>query len=170
MTAPQTSVPTTMVAGVVGQLADLYTIEHGDIISVTSTEASAEIAFGLAVKRGTTDDTALLLTAIANTVLGVVVHSHLFSKPDELGTTGLKPGVTFDVLRAGRLYVICEENVTPTSGVHVRALASGGNTTIGQFRATADGTNSIDISAFAQWMTTTTAGDIAVLEVNFQGA
>lgn len=170
MSAPQTSVPATMTIGLVGQLADLWTLNSGDVWSATNAEASAEIAFGLAVKRGTADGSMNVLTAITEAVFGVTVFNHLFSKPDELGDTGMKPNVTGDVLRMGRIYVLTETNITPASGVFVRALVSGGNTTIGAFRGTADGVTTIDISAFAQWVTTATAGNLAVLEVDFLGA
>jgi hypothetical protein len=36
------------------------------------------------------------------------------------------------------------------NGVHVRAVANGGNTTIGAFRATKDTNKTIDISHFAR--------------------
>lgn len=170
MSAPQTSVPSSMTVALAGQLGDLWTQENGDIWSATNAEASAEIAFGLAVKRGTADNTMNVLTAITEVVLGVTVFNHLFSKPDELGDTGMKPKVTGDVLRMGRIWVVTETNVTPASGVFVRALPNGGNTTIGAFRGTADGTNTIDVSSFAQWVTSGSAGGLALLEVDFLGA
>lgn len=166
---PQTSVPANMVTGTEGALADLWTEENGIIESATSEETTAEIAFGLAVKRGTADDGVLLLTAITEAVRGVAVFSHLYSKPDELGDTGLKTKVTFDILRFGQINVIAETNVTPASGVFVRAVATGSQRA-GAFRGTADGITTIDVSAFFSWKSTTTAGDPAVLEVNLIGA
>src|SRR6185295_11773735 len=97
MSAPQTSVSSTLPIGVAGQLADLWTQENGNVASATNEEASAEIAFGRAVKRGTADGSMKVLTAITEAILGITVHSHLFSKPDELGDTGLKSKVTGDV-------------------------------------------------------------------------
>lgn len=166
---PQTSVPANMVIGTEGALADLWTEENGVVESGVSEEATAEIAFGLAVKRGTADDGVLLLTAITESIRGVVVHSHLYSKPDELGDTGLKTKVSLDLLRFGQIWVIAETNVTPASGVFIRAVATGSERA-GAFRGTADGTDTIDASAFFSWKSTTTAGDPALLEVNLIGA
>jgi hypothetical protein len=169
MSAPQTSIPSTFPIGIEGQLADLWTEENGDVLSATNEEASAEIAFGRAVKRGTADDSMKVLTAISDTILGITVHSSLFSKPDELGNVGMLPKVTGDVLRMGRIIVTTETAVTPTSGVFVRALVNGGATIIGGFRGTADGVTTIDITAFAQWITSAGVGELAVLEVDFLG-
>jgi hypothetical protein len=169
MSAPQTSVPTTPAIGVEGQLADLWTQEIGDVRTATSEEASASIAFGRCVKRGTADDSMKILTAITETILGITVYSPLLSKPDELDAVGMTPKTVGSVLRMGRIIVTSEDAVTPASGVFVRALVNGGNTIIGGFRGTADGVTTIDISAFAQWTSSAAAGALAELEVDFLG-
>lgn len=161
---PQTAVSALLI-GVDGQLADLWTELNGDVAPLISEEASAEIPFGVAVKKGAADDGALKLTAITEAVHGIVVYSPLFSKPDELGDVGLKPKVSFGVLRVGRILARPENSVTPASGVFVRAVATG-NEVAGAFRGTADGTDTIDISAFASWRSTAGAGELAVLEID----
>lgn len=166
----QTAISNPAPIGVVGQLADDWTVNAGAVDSVTNQEASAEIAFGLAFKRGTADDTAKVLTAITEAVDGISVFEQDFSKPDQLGDTGVKPNVTFRCIRFGRIIVVAEDNVDPTKGVFVRALANGGNTIIGGFRGTADGVTTIDISAFGKWRSTATAGNPVVLEINLIGA
>ncbi len=167
MSAPQTSVSATLPIGVAGQLADLWTEENGDIASAISEEERSEIPFGVAVKRSS-DDGAKLLAAVTDAVYGVVVFGHLYSKPDELGDVGLKPGVTIDVLRMGRVLVPIEGPVTREGGVHVRVVASGPNTIVGAFRGTADGTNTIDLSAFASWVRSA-SGDLGLIELNVLG-
>lgn len=162
---PQTTVETTMPIGVAGQLADLWTEQNGDIISVISEEASAEIPFGVAVRQGTADDGALLFTATSQVPLGVVVFAHHFAKPDELGDTGLKPKVVFGVLRRGRIIVFPEEAVTPASEVRIRAVAAGAEVK-GAFRATADSTDCIDITPFAKWRSSADANEPAILEID----
>lgn len=169
MSAPQTSVPTTPAIGVEGQISDLWTQQSGDVRTATNEEASTSIAFGRAVKRGTADDSMKVLTAITETVQGITVYSPLFSKPDELDAVGMTPKTVGSILRMGRITVTSEDAVTPASGVFVRAIANGGNTIIGGFRGTADGITTIDISAFAQWMTSAGAGALAELEVDFLG-
>lgn len=166
---PQTTVPTTLVVGSDGQLADLWTEENGVVDSVTSEETTAEIAFGKAVKKGTADWSALNLTAITEAVRGFAVWSQRYAKPDELGDTGLKPKVTFGILRMGRMIVKPEDGVDPTKSVFIRAVATGSEIP-GSFRGTADGTDTIDISAVATWMSTASAGEPAVVEINLLGA
>lgn len=156
--------------GVAGQLADDWTVNNGAIDPVTSAETTNQIGFGLGVKRGTTDDSALLLTANTDALDGISVFEQDFSKPDQLGATGILPSITFRVCRFGRIVVVPEDGVDPTKGVFVRAVANGGNITIGAFRGTADGSNTIDVSAFGKWRSTATAGNPAVLEINLIGA
>lgn len=166
---PQTSVGATMTIGFEGDLADLWTVENGAVDPVTSEETTAEIPFGVAIKKGTASDSAKLLTAITETVDGIAVREDDFSKPDQLGDTGIRPKVTFRVIRFGRIRVAPEDAVTEASGVHVRAVATGSERA-GAFRGTADGTDTIDISAFAKWRSAASGGSLAVLEINLIGA
>lgn len=167
---PQLTVPSPLPIGVAGQLADLWTEENGDIISVISEEASAELVFGIAVKKGTADDGVLNLTAITEIIHGIIVYSPRFSQPDELGTIGLKPKTAhFGLLRMGRILVFTETSITPASSVFLRAIATGPNPLVGGFRGSADSTNTIDISAVASWRSTAGAGALAVLEIDLLG-
>jgi hypothetical protein len=169
---PQTSVLSPLPIGVAGQLADLWTIENGDVISAISEEVSAALAFGIGVKKGAADDGVLNLTAITDSFYGIIVYSPLFSQPDELNATlgGLVPRAAhFGLLRMGRVFVFTETNVTPASSVFLRAIGTGPNPLVGGFRGTADSTNTIDISAVASWRTTASAGSLAVLEIDLLG-
>ena len=165
----QTEVLDRMPIGIPGQLADLHTAEFGDVMSVTNEEAAAEIPFGVMVKAGTADDSAKLLAANTDKLRGITVFAHNFSKPVQLGDTGLKPGVTFGLLRKGRIYVRVEDAVTPASEVHVRAVAAGLEVK-GAFRGTDDGTDTIDITAFAKFICSADAGEVAVVEVDMTNA
>lgn len=161
----QTAIETTMPIGVAGQLADLWTEENGDVVSGTSEEETAEIPFGVMVAQGAADDGVLALAATDDVLAGVVVFSHVYAKPYELGDVGLKPGVTMGLLRKGRIIVFPEDAVTPESTVHVRAVAIG-EEVAGAFRGSPQGTDTIEITAFAKWRTTGGDGDPAVLEVD----
>ena len=165
----QTAVNTRMPIGIPGQLADLHTEEFGDVVSAVSEEAAAEIPFGVMVKQGTDDDDVKLLAAVADPIKGIVVHASNFSKPVQLGDTGLKPGVHFGILRKGRIFVTTEDAVTPLSEVHVRAVAAGAEVK-GAFRGTGDGTDTIDITGFAKWVTSAGAGEVAILEIDMTQA
>lgn len=169
---PQTAVNSPLPTGIEGDIADQWTAEEGAIDTAVNSESTAQLPFGIGVKRGASDDTILNFTAITEALDGITVYENDYAQPYELGTTGVLPGFTMRVCRFGRIKVIPEDNVDPTKGVFVRALANvgGGFPRVGSFRGTADGVNTIDISAFGKWRTTTSAGSIAILEINLIGA
>ena len=158
----QTSYAVNMSAAFAGMLADG---SASDVIALTNKEASAEMPFGVAVAfEGSTDDTgALSPDALTDKIAGLLLHAHNYAKPNELGDTGLKPGATLNVLRKGRMWATCEDGCSPGSRLHVRVLAG----TEGALRASADGVNTIDSTTQGIWLTTATAGNLAVLEVDF---
>lgn len=153
--------------GIKGQLADSGA--H-DVISMVNNESSQEMAFGLAVVfEGSTDDQgALAPDAISEQVAGILVHSHAYSNDSDgdLGTTGLKPGAILNVLRKGRIWVEAEEAVSPGDPLWIRAVVTG-NEEEGALAMQADSTDMIDSSNQGRWLTTATAGNIALLEVDF---
>lgn len=161
----QTAVNTRMPIGIPGQLADLHTTEFGDTVSVTNTEASAEIAFGLMVKNGTTQDSALLVAAAADAddLVGIAVHANNFAYPEQIGDTGLKPGTTFAALRKGRIFVIAVDAVTPDDEVHMRHSGTGVK---GSFQKTAVAGETLDLTGFAKWNTSAGVGEVAILEID----
>jgi hypothetical protein len=151
---PQTSVSSDPAAAFPGMLGDVRPKATDSFING---EASAEIPFGFAVCQGTLDNEALLPAAAGDRLklLGVVQHSHAYNKDNELGTAGLKPEVTMNVLANGRIWVALDEDVTPASAVRVRHTAvSLGK---GSFRASAVANGTFDISKFARWCGTYTA-------------
>lgn len=173
----QTEVLDRMPIGIPGQLADLHTAEFGDVVSATSEEASAEVPFGVMVKDGTDDDLVKNVNATNNKLAGITVFAHNFDYPVQRGDVGLKPGVTFGVLRKGRIYVRVEDAVTPASEVHVRAVTGGvngygtaGAETAGAFRGTQDATDTIDITGFAKYTSSADAGEIATVEIDMNQA
>lgn len=166
---PFSAALTAMTGAIAGSLYDLA---DNVVSSFISEEASAEIPFGVMVARGTADNGALKLhtssAAMDGILAGVVLHSNAYNKTNELGTTGLKPGIIMNVLRKGRVWVQVEEAVTPASVVKVRAVASGGEVA-GAFRDTADSTDCVDISRMARYLTSAGAGELAVLELDLTG-
>lgn len=173
---PQTSVASRMSVGLAGLIGNLDGMRNASVVSATSSEASAEIPFGVMVQRGSADGTAKNLSTSAaamaanNLLLGVSTLAQGFDEPNELSNDddgGLMPEATFGVLIEGPIYVVPEENVTPASDVRVRAVA-GGAEVLGAFRATADSTDCVDISAFARWMETGTAGSPTLLYIDMK--
>lgn len=170
----QTAVASKMTAGLAGQLFSLGDAADARLGSATSAESSAEIGFGLMVIRGSADGSALLphtsaaAMVAAPLLLGVVVLSHGFAEPQELADTdsgGLKPKTTFTVLEEGEIWVIPEDNVTPASDVRVRVVAAGAEKA-GAFRAAADSTDCVEISAFARWRSSASGGSPARLWID----
>jgi hypothetical protein len=160
---PQTAVDN-MAPYLAGQLADSG---RNDVLSKTSEEASAEIPYGVMVAQGTADDGVVLLAATTDVLVGVSVLSHDYAVGVEVGDTGYKPKTTFGVLNVGRIAVLVEEAVTPASSVYVRAVAAGAEVK-GAFRDTADGTDTIDISSFARYVTSAGAGEIAIVDIDMR--
>lgn len=136
LSMPQTSVATTPDAGIPGQIAESA---WGEPLSLLNEEESAEIAFGLLLKRGTADGTCKLLSATSDTPVGLSVHSHGYAAGVEVGDTGVKPAFMLGVMSKGSAFVFVEDAVTEEGDeVHVRAVASDGQPA-GSFRATVDG-------------------------------
>lgn len=176
MTAPQTSVSTPDI-GVPGQVLNLHTSQSGKISSATSEEASASIPFGVMVKGGTADRTAKNLAANSDVLKGIAMWSGNYHRDLEVDENGLRPGCTFDVLEVGETIVRVEDAVTPASEVHVRAVIGGANgygaagaETKGAFRGTADGADTIDISAFAKYISSADAGGIAKISIDMRNS
>ncbi len=166
-TARQTSVADAAVS-FPGLIADARSCE---VDSRFSEESATNIPFGVMVVRGTDEDNGVLLphtnaATAAPICAGVVVHGHDFSIDTELATDGLKPGVSFRVLRKGRVWVQVEEAVNPGDAVRFRAAAAGQK---GAFLKTASAGNTVNISKFAQWMSTVTAAGEALLEIDMVG-
>lgn len=170
MAARQTSVAAAAL-GFPGMLSDA-TPHQCD--SRVSEEASAEIPFGTMVIRGADEDNGALQlhTSSAATVAllaGIVVHTHNYAKPTQLGDIGLKPGVVLNLLQKGRIWVTTEDACDPGDTVKVRAIAAGAEVK-GAFRVAADASDCVDISKFARWITSAGAGGVAMLEIDMTNA
>ncbi len=170
MTIPQTTYGATMAIGIEGQLVGSGPHE---VIPCYNDEASAEIAFGRAVKYGATatDNFGVLFpTAETDKIVGITVHSHEYSKGftgAALGTTGVNAGFPLSILRKGRILVRCEDAVTRGDRLWVRAVGSTPPEYLGGLNNADDGTDTIDCTKQGQWMTSADAGGLAELEVDF---
>lgn len=118
----------------------------------------SNVLFGKAVTFGTNDNQCKALSAISEKVAGVVIHKHV-----EEGILLEKEAVS--LLRKGRIYVKVEEAVSPGDQVHVRAVVSG-QEEAGSFRASADGTDTINISSKAEYLSSAEAGEFALVDIN----
>lgn len=160
-----------MEEAVAGLLADNSLTK--DCLPYTNGEASAEIPFGVMVAHDSTEGFVELLNtsaaAMATELAGVSVFGQSYAKTEQLGTTGLKSKVTFDVLQRGRIYVQVEDAVAIGDPVRVRAVANGIEVK-GAFRTAADGTDCVNISKFARWIRGAGIGELAVVEIDMTNA
>lgn len=172
--AVQTSVVVTPNRAFAGMLADdakndTLTLRNADAVSMPF---GAQISF-LRVAPATEQD-AILPAASTAIIAGTLVHKHnyarTFTLPDgtvagELDSTGLVVGVSFAVLRQGRIWVICEDGCNPGDPLFIRY--SGG--TLGASRSTdAGGSTCLNATNQGTWLTKASAGTIAKLEVDFR--
>ena len=160
----QTTVPANQAVSYAGMLGDATT---DNVDSMVSTEASAEVPFGVMVQHGTADTDAKLLSATSNKLAGVVLQSHAYAVGTELGTVGLLPKASLSVLRQGKVWVNVEEAVAVGGAVRVRAAGTG---TKGGFLTTASATNTIDCSKFCRFLTSTSGAGLALVEIDMSGA
>lgn len=168
----QTAYTTYQSIGFAGQLAD-----NGDheVLSYINAEASANMPFGIALKKGTGDQDAKLPAASADvtaaySLIGVAVHTHQVD-PGHVASSpvgaGAPPKYAVNVLTRGRILVQVEEAVTPTSPVFVRFAAGAGGTQLGAFRASADTATAVATPGTnLRYLTSAAAAGFAVLEVN----
>jgi hypothetical protein len=173
----QTTVTAAPLAGYPGMLDTAF--PHA-IATARSAEASAAIPFGKAVvwdsSTPATDRDVTLPTIESDSVMGIVVHSHNFSKTwvdsggnthGELSAVGLLPGTIFGVLRKGRILVTAATAVVAgVSKLWIRAVATVGET-LGALEDADDSTDMIDCTTKGTWMSTAGVGELAWLEVDF---
>jgi hypothetical protein len=163
----QTSIPSALTIAFAGMLADMC--EH-DIRTAVSVESSAEIPFGVMVAHDTTSDGAKLPAASTAKCMGVVTHSHAYDKPNELGTTGLKPKAVLNVLTRGRAWVTVEETVAVGDRGYIRYAAGAGGTQLGGFRKSAVTNETIDVTKNVKFLTAASAAGLALAEFDMMNA
>jgi hypothetical protein len=157
-----TNYSVTFTPGLVGGLAT------GSPYSVIGrlNEDSVVIPYGRAVVQGSTPDAAILPTSTAKDFIGVCYRVYAYENAQNAqGDFGYAPDLEFDILTKGDIWVEVEEAVAPGDAVFYRHQASGGNTTIGRFRKTADTATATQISQ-ARWASSTTGAGLAVLTLN----
>lgn len=113
-----------MDTAVEGQIAD--DSHKKDAFAHKNAEATDELAPGLMVARAADATHVERLDSSSDAMAGIAMFGHSYSKPEDIGDTGYKPGVELDVFQRGRIYVTAEDIVTPSSGVYVRMIAGDG--------------------------------------------
>ena len=165
---PQTSVITSSIAAIAGQLADVG--RDYNLASYFSQETTLQLQFGTMVMQGAADYGDNVVTAgnVAK-LLGVVVYSAAYQKGNELGASpdangklGILPMIAHNVLKRGRIWVLCEEAVSPVSPVRVRCTNAGNGA--GTFRTTSAGAGLSMLLGGARYLDTALIGGVSRVE------
>ena len=132
-----------------------------DKVSGISAEV-IEFGKGLAVTATEGEDAK---PAAAGFTFGGIAVQTLQGIPNSTGEAVYEIGEDITILKKGRIVVYSEQAVNPTLAVFLRHTL---NVTLvpGDFRVDIDTANAQDISAFAQWVSTTTGAGEAILEIN----
>ena len=160
-----TSYPTSPAIGFAGQLVD---VSPHFIASAINREV-APIPFGVALKKGTNEDEALLPVATTDVLAGIAVHRH---DVNTIGSSawstaaGIPVGDRFDLLKEGVIYVKVEEAVVQGDKAFVRFLTGAGGTQLGAWRKSADTATARAVNG-AYFLKGAAAGGIAPLYFNF---
>jgi hypothetical protein len=163
----QTSYTKNAALGRVGGLAD-----EKPPRDVVTGVAAAAIPFGLFLVRDTGGDdkvkvpTAAVDFTARGSLMGVALATQAIESQTGVAAANYPIGHAINVGKKVRVIVRPEDAVTPTSGVFVRHTSGGGGTVLGSFRTDADTATAADISAYARWMSSADAGELAVLEVD----
>lgn len=135
--------------GFEGALADSHNIDSASGCIQTGEAAKANMAFGRAVMRGSSDRQVAALTAGAK-VFGFLKHKHV-----EEGE--IVDGENVTILRKGSMYVVVLDDVTTASDVFVE-VATGRVSGV-------SGAGKIHMKG-CEFETAALAGELAVLDIN----
>lgn len=158
--AQQLSYPQTMPRGFAGMKVDTY---PDGVDTANQEESSAEIPFGVFVKKGTGDRAVKLMSSINDVIAGITIHSHAA----QTGTGGgLPPKAAVNLGTRCRVLMVAEENLTPADPVFARYANNAGNTKTGRGTVgkTADTATAKRVYG-ARYLTTASAGGL--IEVEF---
>ncbi len=140
-----------------------------DTITITATQGFAVTATFV-----TSSGSAVTWTTVYsndNVFYGVAVFiqnkMNLGSPQGSAGPAPYIPGDAVATLTRGRIYVTVENNVTSDSPVYWRIAPTLSFPNVGGFRSDSDGGNAILLSSnIVRWITSASAGNLAVLEIN----
>jgi hypothetical protein len=145
-----------------GMLADLG---HRYVRSALN-EAGEAVEFGIAVKRGSADDSFTRLEALTDEIAGILVHQHAVDQRnlDPDNAEGVPEDAHADLLVEGVINVKVEQAVTPDDDVYVRFDDDGDDdAVVGAFRTDGDGNTARRVYG-ARYLTSADAGGIAQVQ------
>lgn len=130
--------------------------------SIFITGVDIDVTVSAVVTGGASQATASSTYATADVFQGV---SLVPTYEQAAGVVQYDDTKTVNVMTKGRVLVKVEEAVTPTSKVFVRHTINGANVP-GGFRASIDTDKAFEITSGARYLSSASAGGLAVLEVN----
>lgn len=131
---------------------------------IVSRNAEADINFGVGLAVTAVESRVAVPAATGFKFAGISVQT-LKDIPRSTGIALYEADDQFPVLRKGRIWVYSEVAIDPTDPVFLRHTINAALLP-GDFRNDADTARADDISAFASWVSTTTAAGLAILEIN----
>ena len=143
-------------AAFVGQRADF------GLFDIQSKAAEVDVPFGLAIVRGSADDTCKLPTVAGQAFLGISEYTTAWAA-DSSDVHFYEKYREVNIVDFGRVHAICEDGCVPGDPVFFRHT-TGTGTLIGSFRTDAD-TATADQIAGATWETTAAAGGLAIIQL-----
>ena len=146
-------------------------VSNGTTTIVVTATQGFSVSVSLVTTLGISQPTWAVTESGANTFYGVAVYiQNKMNLLGAAGSAGPSPYVAGDpvpCLTNGSIWVTVENTVTSDSPVYWRIKASGLNTTLGSFRADADGGTAVLLPATQfQWLRGASAGGLAVLKIN----
>lgn len=125
--------------------------------------SAVDINFGLGLQ---VEATGLLAipSAVTDEVAGIAVQVQK-NIPRATGIALYEADEAITMLKKGRIWVYAEEAVDPTKDVFLRHTVNAALNP-GDFRTDIDTDKAIDISAYATWVSVTTAAGLAQLDIN----
>ena len=141
-----------------------------DTITITAEQGRAVTAT-FATTGGVGQPTWSYVYSNDNVFYGVALYiqnkMNLLGPQGSAGAAPYYPGDAVPVLTRGRVYVQVEANVTSDSPVYWRFIPTLANPQVGGFRADSDGGTCLLIpSTQIRWITSASAGNLAVLDIN----
>lgn len=145
-------------AGFPGQVADMQDTE---IQSLTLEGVGATIDFGVAIARGTADDTCKVIAADGDLPIGITVR-HPIRPADASGEVLYRRYDSVPIMRRGNIFCLSHENAARGDAA-LSITAQGGK--IGSTTGGAAGAGRIAI-ADAKWETSQAAAAIGIVRIN----
>lgn len=144
--------------GYPGQVADMQDTE---IESRSLEGVGASIDFGLAIARGTADDTCKVIAADGDLPIGITVR-HPIRPADASGDVKYNRYDSVPIMRRGNIFVTAFENTVRGDGA-ISVTAQGGK--IGSTTGGAAGAGRVAIPG-AKWETSVAAAAVGIVRIN----